>query len=155
MDRSEIEHVLASCELFKGLSKGDIEKIADLCHAKTYGAGEEVFRQGDHGECLYVIAKGYVFLDRTMQQGTRVGKVNIGILGKGRAFGCWSTILGEPHNIMSTATCHKPTEVLVIKGEDLRRMMLSRKRLGFNVLERLCFLLRDRIHGAYGALEKI
>jgi len=27
--------------------------------------------------------------------------------------------------------------------------------LGFRVLERLCFLLRDRIQGAYGAMERV
>ena len=52
--------------------------------------------------------------------------------------------------------CQKPTTVVNIEGEDLRRVMLvTAARLGFNVLERLCFLLRDRIQGAYGAMEKI
>jgi CRP/FNR family cyclic AMP-dependent transcriptional regulator len=33
--------------------------------------------------------------------------------------------------------------------------MIEDKNLGFNILEKLCFVLRDRIHGAYGAMEKI
>ena len=111
MDRSDIEHVLESCELFKGLEKKDIEKIASLCHWDTYKAGESVFRQGDLGEYLYVIAEGNLFLKRSMNLGMRKGSVVIGILGKGRAFGCWSTLLGEPHNLMSSATCQKPTKV--------------------------------------------
>ncbi|MBL7174355.1 MAG: hypothetical protein ISS66_00895 [Desulfobacteraceae bacterium] len=47
------------------------------------------------------------------------------------------------------------SKVLVIKGAVLRRMMLENRELGFNILERLCFLLRDRIQSAYGAMEKI
>ncbi|MCK4787195.1 MAG: Crp/Fnr family transcriptional regulator, partial [Desulfobacteraceae bacterium] len=74
---------------------------------------------------------------------------------KGRVFGCWSTLLGEPHNLMSSATCQKPTKIVTMKGTDLRNMMLNNTDLGFKVLEKLCFLLRDRIEGAYGAMEKI
>jgi hypothetical protein len=56
---------------------------------------------------------------------------------------------------MSSAICQKPTTVLAIKGSDLRRIMISNTKLGFNLMERLCFLLRDRIQAAYGAMEKI
>jgi CRP-like cAMP-binding protein len=122
---------------------------------KTYKTGEYLFRQGDFGDNLYVIAEGHVFLERDTDLGTRKGGVIIAMLGKGRAFGCWSTLLDEPHNLMSSATCQKPTKVLVMNGEDLRQMMLENSRLGFRVLERLCFLLRDRIQGAYGAMEKV
>jgi len=33
--------------------------------------------------------------------------------------------------------------------------MLSNPALGFCILERLCFFLRDRIQSVYGAMEKI
>jgi CRP-like cAMP-binding protein len=151
----EIENVLESCEFFKGLEKNSIEKIAALCQVETYEPGEYVFRQGDFGEQLYVIAEGHVFLERAIELGKGKGKVVIGILGKGRVFGCWSTLLGEPHNLMSSATCQKPTKIVTMKGDDLRNMMLNNTDLGFKVLEKLCFLLRDRIEGAYGAMEKI
>ncbi|UCF57996.1 MAG: cyclic nucleotide-binding domain-containing protein [Deltaproteobacteria bacterium] len=155
MNSSEIQQVLESCEFFKGLEQSSIEKIASLCQVETYEPGEYVFRQGDFGEHLYIIADGHIFLERSMDMGTRHGSVVIGILGKGRVFGCWSTLLDEPHNLMSSATCQKPTKVVAIKGSDLRQLMLGSTKLGFKVLERLCFLLRDRIQGAYGAMEKI
>lgn len=155
MSISEIEQVLQSCEFFKGLEPGIIQKIGNLCQVETYEPGEYVFRQGDYGENLYVIAEGHVFLERTTDMGTRKGSVVIGMLGKGRVFGCWSTLLDEPHNLMSSATCQRRTRVVAMKGSDLRKLMLGSTELGFRVLERLCFLLRDRIQGAYGAMEKI
>jgi CRP-like cAMP-binding protein len=151
----EIKNVLVSCELFRDLEKSSIEKIADLCQVEDFEPGRYVFRQGDFGEQLYIIAEGHVFLERAMDLGKGKGNVVIGILGKGRVFGCWSTLLGEPHKLMSSATCQKPTKIVTIKGSDLRNMMLDNAEAGFNVLERLCFLLRDRIEGAYGAMEKI
>ena len=155
MDFSEILPVLDGCEFFKGLKKNDHEQIAELCESKTYGPGEFVFRQGDFGEHLYIIEEGQIFLERAMDLGSKKGRAVIGILGKGRVFGCWSTLLDAPHNLMSSATCQKHTKVVVLKGADLRRIMIGNKDLGFKILERLCFLLRDRIQGALGAMEKI
>jgi CRP/FNR family cyclic AMP-dependent transcriptional regulator len=155
MDRQDIVRVLEASEFFKKLEKSDIEKIAGLCQVETYRAGEYVFRQGDFGENLYVIAEGRIFLERSVDLDTRKGNVVIGILGKGRIFGCWSTLLDEPHNLMSSATSEKTTKVLVMKGAELRKVMLSNMEIGFKILERLCFLLRNRIREAYGAMEKI
>ena len=46
MNQTEIEHILETCEFFKGLGKSLIEQIAGLCTIKRYEGGEYVFRQG-------------------------------------------------------------------------------------------------------------
>jgi len=155
MGPSEIADVLENCEFFRGLNKDEIEKIASLGHVEMYEAGETIFSQGDFGDRLFIIADGHVFLERSIDLGTRKGNAIISLLGKGRALGCWSALLGEAHNLMSSAICRKPTKVVVINGPALREMMLDNSQLGFKVLERLCFVLRDRIQGAYGAMENI
>lgn len=155
MNCSDIEHTLENCEFFKELGKDDIKKISVLCRLESYEAGEAVFRQHDYGEYIYVICEGHVFLERSRDLGERKGNVLIAALGKGRVMGCWSTLLGEPHVLMSSAICQKATKVVVIRGTELRNMMISNASLGCRILERCCFLLRDRIQAAYGALEKI
>ncbi|MCP4369355.1 MAG: Crp/Fnr family transcriptional regulator [Deltaproteobacteria bacterium] len=155
MNRTEIERILETCEFFGILEKNHIELIAGLCIVNQYKGGEYVFCQDDFGEHLYIIAKGHIFLERSIDLGNRKGNVVIETLGKGRVLGCWSTLLGEPHILMSSASCQKPTTVVTIRGSDLREMMIDNSKLGFNILERLCFLLRDRIQAAYGAMEKI
>ena len=155
MAKSEISGFLEKCELFSGLNTNEVEKIAGLGHLETYVAGENILSQGDFGENLYIIAEGLVVLERSIDLGTRRGSAVIGLLGRGRALGCWSTLLGEPHTYMSSAKCRKPTKAVVIKGQALREMMLGNLQLGFKVLERLCFILRDRIHGAFGAMENV
>jgi len=155
MDLSEIVDVLENCELFSGLNKDEIEKIATLGHVEMYEVGENILNQGDFGEELYIIAEGHVFLERAIDVGTRKGSAIITILGRGKALGSWSTLIGETHTLGSSAICRKPTKVIVIKGPALREMMLDNFQLGFKVLERLCFILRNRIRGAYGAMENI
>ena len=155
MNASEILAALEGCELFQGLNKEEIKRIGTLGTIQMYEEGEHILNQGDFGENLYIIAEGHVFLERSIDLGARKGSVIINLLGKGRALGCWSTLLGEAHTLMASGRCRKPTKVVVIRGPALREMMLANVQLGLKILERLCFMLRDRIQGAYGAMENI
>jgi CRP/FNR family cyclic AMP-dependent transcriptional regulator len=151
----EMEHMLRSCEFFELLGTRELSEISNLGQMMTFQNEEYVFRQGDYGEHIYIIVDGQIYLERTVDLGAQKGNVVIEILGKGRVLGCWSTLLDMPHILMSSAVCRQPTKVVAIKGAELRRMMIGNSELGFNLMERLCFLLRDRIQAAYGAMEKI
>lgn len=155
MEPLEIMNILENCDIFKGLEKDEVEKIASLGHVEIFEAGESMLNQGDSCENLYIIAEGHVFLERNIDLGIRKGNAIISLLGKGRTLGCWSKLLGKDDILLSSARCRRPTKAFVIKAESLREMMLDDMKLGFNILERLCYLLRDRIQGAYGALENI
>ena len=155
MNTSEILDILHNCELFRSLNTVEIENITKLGQVEMYDAGEKILNQGEFQDKLYIIAEGHVFLERAIDLGTRKGNTIIGLLGKGKALGSWSTLLGEAHPLMSSAICKKHTKVVVIRGPALREMMLSDFHLGFKVLERLCSMLQDRIQGIYGAMENI
>ena len=155
MIHMEMEHTLRSCEFFELLETRELSEISNLGQMMTFQNGEYVFRQGDYGEHIYIIAEGQIYLERTVDLGAHKGNVVIEILGKGRVLGCWSTLLDMPHILMSSAVCKQPTKIVAIKGAELRRIMIGNAELGFNLMERLCFLLRDRIQAAYGAMEKI
>ena len=155
MDRSDIERVLNGCEFFRGLDPAAIREIAGLCAVETCEPGRFIYRQGEFGVRIYVIAQGQVALERSLDLGARKGTAAIGQLGPGRVFGCWSTLLDEAHNFMSSACCRKETRLISLKGADLRAMMLRNPALGFQVLQRLCLVLRERIQAVYGAMERI
>ena len=57
--------------------------------------------------------------------------------------------------MMSTAICQEPTTILLLRGLDLRGMMVRNEVFGFSIMEKFCHLLLERIQAAYGALEKI
>ena len=155
MDRLEIQSILKGCEIFYEFGEKDLGNIADLCRVAVYQAGEYVFRQGAFGETFYIIVDGRVALERFIDLGARKGSVVIKTLGSGKLFGCWSALLDDPQDSMSSAVCEKATKVLVLKGKDVRALMNRDVEFVFKMLERLCFLLRDRIQWAYGAMEKI
>lgn len=155
MEHAEILHTLAHCEFFTGLDNRQVDQLVEICQTRTYHPGDCIFRQGEFGEHIYVIADGRVLLQRALDLGNRKGNVTLDVLGEGRILGCWSTLLDEPHLLMSSAICHETTHLLALKGADLRRMMLSDQALGFKLMERFCFLLQHRIQSAYVAMEKI
>ena len=156
MECSPVERCLVECEFFQGLPDEHLEKIGKLCEVQAYEPGDVIFRQGDFGEHLYVIADGQAYLERGVDLGDKkIGTVVISVLGKGRLLGCWSTLLGEPHILMCSAVTQKPSTILRFSGSELRALMDENSVLGFTLMERLCFLLKDRVQSAYGALEKI
>jgi CRP-like cAMP-binding protein len=155
MANPEIQSHLESCKFLKNISPGHLSTISDFGSIDHYEAGSYIFRQGDFGEDLFIIIDGYVFLERAMDIGSHKGSVVIDALGKGRTLGCWSALLGEPHVLMSSASCQKDSTVVCLKGRLLRKCMEEDTQFGFFMLERLCFLLRERIQAAYGAMDKI
>ncbi len=155
MKPAEIIQLLGSSEFLTGMPQEELQKISTVCRSVEYDSGAYIFHQGDYGEDLYIIADGDVFIERAMDIGKHKGHVVIDALGRGRTLGCWSTLLGQPHKLMSSANCQTPTRLLVLNGPRLRELMLESPHFGFHLLERLCFLLQHRIQSAYGAMEKI
>lgn len=151
----DIQSTLQSSQFLENISPVHLATISGFCTIDHYPAGTYVFRQGDFGEDLFIIVDGYIFLERAMDIGKQKGSVVIDALGKGRTLGCWSTLLGEPHVLLSSANCQKDSTVIRLKGRLLRKCMQEDTPFGFFMLERLCFLLRDRIQAAYGAMDKI
>lgn len=155
MENNDIIEVLRHSKFFHNLADESIGSIVQLCREKAFKPGESVFKQGDYCEHLFIIVEGQIHLERFMDMGARQGRVLIDTLGKGRTLGCWRTVLGEPHVLMSSAVCQKPTTLLIINGGDLRRLMTENIHFGYDIMERLCFLLSDRLQAAYGALDRL
>lgn len=147
--------VLQDSRFFRNMAPPDIGRVASLCRKVEYDQGSYIFQQGNFGEHLYTIVDGLIHLERRVNLGHRKGNILIDTLGKGRTLGCWSALLGESHILMSSASVQKPTTVLQVAGRDLRIMMTENFAFGFNMMERLCFLLSERIQAAYGAMDRI
>jgi CRP/FNR family transcriptional regulator, cyclic AMP receptor protein len=155
MEKLRIIEILRSCDLFSVLDQSELSKISAICGCEQFNPGERIFTQDDHSVRLYVIAEGYVRLDRTVDLGARKASVTVDLLGPGRAFGCWPVLLGERHSLLCSAVCTKTATLISISGCPLREMMAADRDFGFRVLERLCRILRSRMTGVYGAMEKL
>ncbi|OMH81301.1 cAMP-dependent protein kinase regulatory subunit [Zancudomyces culisetae] len=97
--RKLYESFLEEIPLLKGLELYQRQKIADSLESKTYDDGEVVIRQGDVGDCFYLVEDGSakVLKRPTDSSGNPSGdSKQVGILKKGDYFGELALITNEP-----------------------------------------------------------
>ena len=56
----DLLNVLRQAALFEGLSPQELQSIAALCQSRSFGAGEIITTQGEHGDELFVVSQGFV-----------------------------------------------------------------------------------------------
>jgi CRP/FNR family cyclic AMP-dependent transcriptional regulator len=76
--------LLGRTELFSGLLPKDLEPLLPDIRSRRFAAGSHIFREGDPGDHLHLVASGEVKISRTTEAGS---DVVFGILGEGEVFG--------------------------------------------------------------------
>jgi Na+/H+ antiporter len=121
--------------LFAELDEEELAELAELTVERVFNAGDVIFRQGDRGESMFIIARGAVHVVREQDGEEEV----VDVLGGGDILGEMALLTGEPRN----ATIHAATTVTVgeIRREDFERLMRTQPRLKDGVWR--AFLGRD------------
>lgn len=159
MNTEQVVSVLRKCEIFSGLSEKELRSIASLAKIEKFNAGEVIYTQGSIGRKLYVLAQGQVVLERTMSLGgKRQATLPVFVQRENpsrRLMGGWSSLVGQDHVQMCTATCRKPTTVVTLSAAELNACISRDPMTRATVLERLVLLLRDRIASSYQEMEAL
>jgi CRP/FNR family cyclic AMP-dependent transcriptional regulator len=127
---------------FTGLCAADIQLLAPFFAPQTWVAGTVVFEQGDYAEYLYLVVSGEMTIRYKPDDGPIM---NITHVLPGGIFG-WSAAIGNPA-YTSGAVCALDTEVLLIRGADLRMLCEKHPELGKVIPERLSAIIAERQHG--------
>jgi NhaP-type Na+/H+ or K+/H+ antiporter len=96
--------------LFSQLDDAALTLIADITRERAVARGDDLVRQGERGDSMYIIARGavHVLID------AGAGPQLVGVLGSGDIVGEMELLTGKPR----TATCRAATMVTV--GEIIR-----------------------------------
>ncbi|OAN44517.1 cyclic nucleotide-binding domain-containing protein [Magnetospirillum moscoviense] len=98
---------------------------------RSFGAGEVIFKEGDHGSVAYIVQTGTVELSR--------GRTKIADLNDGAIFGEMALIDGAPR--MATATAKTNVNVIV-----LPKMLVDSKLAGVDpFVTRLLHILINNV----------
>jgi len=124
-------------ELFNGLNRSLLQKLAALARPEEYAKGATLYRPGDPAEDFYVLDSGRVeFLvgrgDRTAPGGF--------MLKKGEVFG-WAALLDGYPNRIASARCLEDSSVLRINGKQALAVLEQDPGAGFVVMRRLAALI--------------
>jgi len=136
--------------LFQDLSSADLKILAPLFHARTYPAGAVVLEQGEKAICLYLLTSGEVSVRYKPYDGEAI---TLNRIQKGGVFG-WSAVLGNS-TYSSSVVCNTPCEVLVICGDDLRKLQSSHPQTARVVLNQLASAVSSRWANAQSQVKSM
>ena len=139
-------------DLFNDLPKHALEQIAGLAHKETFPEGSVVFSEDASAYSFYLVLSGKVSLEKRVQLG-RTGtprRASISVICPGQAMG-WSSMVA-PYKYTSSGVCLMKTTVLVIPGEELRRLMTDLPAVGFTICQRIASIIRGRMTSATSTL---
>ena len=108
-DQHEFARLLREVDLFAGLERVTLAKLAAHLEPQFYAAPSVIFRQGDAGDALYVVASGTVGVYATDKTGTAENLVRL--LSVGEPFGEMALLSSIPR----TATIKVETDCEVLR----------------------------------------
>jgi len=135
---------------FNGLSAADIQLLEPFFAPQTWVAGTAVFDQGDSAEYLYLVVRGEVAIRYKPDDGPVMTVTRV---QPGGLFG-WSAAMNNP-TYTSGAVCALDSEVLRIRGTDLRTLCEKHPELGKVILDRLAGVIAERKQSQQGQVTSM
>lgn len=129
---------LKSCRLFEGFEAYHLENIANVCRGGS-------FQEGDEATELYCLTEGRVVLEMNVQSVPDRPAIPtaVEVVTKGESFGLSAFV--EPHKYTLSARCMTNCTVLAIKADMLHKLIADDPSLGYELMKRLCRLIRRRL----------
>lgn len=137
-ETSEIAQRLARVPLFEGLSADMLARIAGLAHAKSLGAGELFFSEGDQAETFFVLTDGRAKVTQLTPEGHQVV---LRLVGPGDAFGGVGAF-GEPTYPVS-AEAVEASIALAWTSATMRHLLETETKVALNALRFVSGRLHD------------
>lgn len=133
---------LKKTELFENLNESHLNVILSRSSVEFFTEGKTIFQQGEEATRLYVLVQGTV--DLTVKAQEQIGFMTSKIEKEGAVFGTPS--LMEPFRYNVTATCLKPTKVLMIEVGHLKKIMEEDPKMGMEIMKKLASIYFNRLN---------
>ena len=130
---------------FGVLGERELEAVAAVAVARSFAAGQAIFREGDASNTCYVVRSGHA---RALREHPDGRQIVLATFGPGDIFGELAMFDDE----LRSATVHASDdlEVLAIRGEDMRRLMHEHAEIAV----KLAVSLVRRLRGANERLAR-
>ena len=135
--RLDVRRLLSRMDLFSGLTREELTRLADCVVARDYLKEHVIFERGDEGTALYLLVEGIAEATVDMNDdGPAHAKIE-----PGQAFGEMSLLTGAPR----AATVRAVTDVhaLEIRRDDLEPIFRARPEIANDLAEVMAHRLRD------------
>lgn len=129
---------LENAELFRRLNPTELASVHAAAQERTFTAGQDIFREGDPGDGLYVVTSGRVEISGQLNQDHRQVLSQV---GPGQIFGEMALIEHLPRSACATAV--HPTTVAFLSCSAMQKLMEQTPALATALLQLVSHRLRD------------
>ncbi len=129
---------LKNVPLFAGMPPEDLGHLAGIAEEVVYPEGEEIIREGDHGEEMFLIVEGRVEIHRQTE--------SLAVLVDRDYFGEMSILDGEPRS--ATATARADCLLLRIRQSDFYGILERHFNVSLTIIHTLTSRLRQMNQGS-------
>lgn len=130
--------------LFRGFIPAQLKLLRPLFIPCEFTSDTVLFEQGDLAENLFAIVTGEVVVNFKPDDGP---VITVARVKPGSIVG-WSAALGS-RRYTSSAVCTTYTQLLRVRGDDLRRLCLQHPETGLIFLDRLATVIAERLHSTH------
>ena len=124
--------VLKSLNLFKETPENILADLAPLMKEMQYEQGTEIFKEGETGDCMYIIQQGNIKIHK--------GNTTLAILKEKEVFGELSLLDADTRS--ASATAHTDCILYKIDQEPFYELMDERPEVAKGFIKILCQRLR-------------
>jgi len=142
----ELIQLLSECDVFNELEEADLADLATMMEMKKYSTGDDLFKEGDPGGKMYIVASGAVEVQKLRSHGA--GRVVIARFERGGVIGEMSLVDGMTRS--ATVNTVQTTKVFTLSKESFDDMIRVRKDLTIKVLLGMSKLLSLRLRNTSG-----
>ncbi len=144
----EVTDLLKNAPLFQTLDDAELAEIAELCKEERYESGAYVFREGEPGNRLYLIADGEVRISRDVPGS---GEEALAVLKKGALFGEMSVF--DRSERSTHAISNGGCRLLSIARPDFEMLLDFNRELAYKVLWAVVRVLSMRLRQTNDSLR--
>jgi CRP/FNR family cyclic AMP-dependent transcriptional regulator len=147
-DRKTTIGLLKTVAIFKSLDDTELGEVADVCRIEEFVSGEYIFREGEHGNRLYLIVEGDVRISRDVPGS---GEEALAILKPGALFGEMAVL--DRSERSTHAISNGGTKVLTITRPDFEMLLDFNREMAYKVLWSVTRLLSGRLRQTNDSLR--
>jgi CRP/FNR family transcriptional regulator, cyclic AMP receptor protein len=132
--------LLKQAEIFVGLDEEELEAIAEICSEQKFQSAQTIFKEGEPGNRLFIIAEGEIRISRNVPGS---GEEALTVLKRGACFGEMAVF--DRSERSTDAIANKDSTLLTMTRADFEMLLDFNRELGYKVLWSIVRLLCKRL----------
>ena len=134
------KELIARSGVFKDLDDDELDRVAEICKTLEFKFGQNIFKEGDKGNRLYIIAAGEVRISRDVPGS---GEEALAVLKQGACFGEMAVL--DRSERSTDAIANTDCSLLTITRSDFELLLDFNRELAYKVLWSVVRLLCERL----------